>query len=176
MGQNRQTHVQTHEDNCAVQEIEGLWGNFPGMTKLVKLPPHILLSWTTALYVLHAWYPSNRHCNAYAGKHSTWQKRKCLDKLRYQPFLLRENKESKRFLAAEKSWQTDWGWSMNHQSEVSIKKRVCDMRPGRQEGNTQLVCAGKTTHYQQQVGLVLTWIEQSQSWWLCAAKWLLVKK
>lgn len=52
---------------------------------------------------------------------------------------------------------------MNHQSEVSVKKRVCVMRPGRQEGNTQLVCGGKTTHYQQQVELVLTWIEQSQS-------------
>lgn len=36
------------------------------------------------------------------------------------------------------------------------------MRPGRQEGNTQLVCGGKTTHYQQQVELVLTWIEQNQ--------------
>lgn len=48
MGQNRQTqswiHTQTHEDNRVVQEIEGLRGNFPGMTKLVKLPPHILLS------------------------------------------------------------------------------------------------------------------------------------
>lgn len=36
------------------------------------------------------------------------------------------------------------------------------MRPGRQEGNTQLVCGGKTTHYQQQVELVLTWIEHNQ--------------
>lgn len=35
------------------------------------------------------------------------------------------------------------------------------MRPGRQEGNTQLVCGGKTTHYQQQVELVLTWIEHT---------------
>lgn len=34
---------------------------------------------------------------------------------------------------------------MNHQSEASIKKRVCIMRPGRQEGKTQLVCGGKTT-------------------------------
>lgn len=37
---------------------------------------------------------------------------------------------------------------------------VCVMRPGRQEGNTQLVGGEKTTHYMQQVELVLTWLLQ----------------
>lgn len=44
--------------------------------KPVKLPPHILLSWTAALHVLHVRYPSNRDWNAFVGKHSECQKEK----------------------------------------------------------------------------------------------------
>lgn len=47
---------------------------FQAWLKPVKSPPHILLSWTAALHVLHVRYPSNRHCNAFVGKHSECQK------------------------------------------------------------------------------------------------------